>query len=83
METVHGFLQEEIDPNAPPPEGKPVHLSSFADANLLHDVVTGRSASGIVEFIDQMPIDWFSKQQDQINLTAESSHGSGPDLHSV
>ena len=58
---VHGSPQEEIDPNDPPPKGKPVHLSSFANANLMHDVVTGRSTSGVLEFINQIPIDWFSK----------------------
>ena len=61
METVYSSLQEEIDPSVPPPKGKPVHLSSFAIANLMHDMDMGRSASGILEFINQMPIDWFSK----------------------
>ena len=59
METVCGSPQEEIDSNAPPPK---VRLSSFFDANLMHDVVMGRSASSILEFINQMPIDWFSKR---------------------
>ena len=36
METVYGSPQEEIDPKAPPPKGKPVRLSSFFDANLMH-----------------------------------------------
>ena len=67
METVYGSPQEEIDTNAPPPpKGKPVHLSSLFDANLMHDVVMGRSASGVLEFINQMPINWFSKQQGQV-----------------
>ena len=38
METVCGSPKEEIDPNAPPPNGKPVHLFSFTDANLMHDL---------------------------------------------
>ena len=59
---VYGSPHEEIDLNASPPKGKPVQLSSFFDANLMHDVVTGRSASGILEFINQMPINRFSKQ---------------------
>ena len=57
METVYGSPQEEIDPKAPPPKGKPVRLSSFFDANLMHDVATGRSASDILEFINQTPIE--------------------------
>ena len=63
METICGSPQEEIDSNAPPPKGKPVRLSSFFNANSMHGVVTGRSASGIREFINQMPIDWFSNDK--------------------
>ena len=73
METVYSSLQEQIDSNAPPPKGKPVRLSSFFNANLMHDVVTGRSASDILEFINQMPIDWFSKRQGQVKT---ASYGS-------
>ena len=39
----------------------------------MHDVVTGRSASGILEFINQMPIDWFSKQQGQVKTATYGS----------
>ena len=73
METVYGSPQAEIDPKAPPPKGKPVRLSSFFDANLMHDVVTGRSASGILEFINQTPIDWFSKRQSQVETATYGS----------
>ena len=66
METVCSTPQKEIDPNAPPPKGKLVCLSSCTDANLMHDTVMGRSTSGILEFINQMPIDWFSKEQSQV-----------------
>jgi hypothetical protein len=73
METVYGTPQEEVDMNAPPPKGKPVRLSSYADANLMHDAVTGRSASGILEFINQTPIDWFSKRQNQVETATYGS----------
>ena len=73
METVCSSPQEEIDDIAPPPKGKPVRLSSYFDANLMHDVATGRSASGILEFINQTPIDWFSKQQGQVETATYSS----------
>ena len=52
---------------------EPVRLSSFFDANLMHDVVTGRSASGILEFINQTPIDWFSKRQSQVETATYGS----------
>ena len=66
METVHGSVQEEIDANAPPPESKPVHLSLFADTDLMHDTVARRSTSGVLEPLNQMPIDWFSEQQGEV-----------------
>ena len=73
METVYSSPQEENYTNAPPPKGKPMRLSSLFDANLMHDVVTGRSASGILEFINQLPIDWFSKWQGQVRTATYGS----------
>ena len=66
METVYGCPPEQIDPNAPTPKGKPVRTTSFCGANLMHDLVTGRSASGIIEFLNQTPGDWMSKRQSQV-----------------
>ena len=73
METVHGEGKEDIDPRAPPPLGKMVRATSFCDANLMHDVVTGRSATGILEFLNQTPIDWFSKRQAQVETATYGS----------
>ena len=73
METVYGRPQEEIDPRAPEPKGKPIRTTSFCDANLMHDMVTGRSASGILEFLNQTPIDWFSKRQNQVETATYGS----------
>ena len=73
MESVYGTPPEEIDPRAPIPKGKMVRTTSFADANLMHDTVTGRSASGIIEFINQTPIDWFCKRQAQVECATYGS----------
>ena len=73
METVYGRPEEDIDPRAPLPKGKPVRCSSFVDANLMHDVVTGRSCTGILEFLNQTPIDWFSKRQGQVETATYGS----------
>ena len=48
-------------------------VSSFCDANLMHDAVTGRSASGILKFLNQTPVDWFSKRQDQVKTATYGS----------
>ena len=73
MESVYGRPPEEIDPRAPTPKGKVVRTTSFADANLMHDAVTGRSASGIIEFLNQTPIDWMSKRQAQVETATYGS----------
>ena len=73
METVYGCPAEDIDPRAPTPKGKPVRTTSFVDANLMHDAITGRSASGILEYLNQTPIDWFSKRQNQVETATYGS----------
>jgi len=73
METVYGSPPERKDPKAPPPKGKTVRFTSFCDANLMHDVVTGRSASGILEFANQTPLDWFAKRQSQVETATYGS----------
>ena len=67
----------------------------FKDANLMHDMITGRSASGIIHFINQTPIEWFSKCQATVEtatygsefvaarVTTEQIHGLRITLHSL
>ena len=38
-------------------------MTSCVDANLLHDLVNGRSVTGVLHLLNQTPIDWFSKLQ--------------------
>ena len=61
-ESICGCLNEEIPKNAPPPLGKPVQLTHCVDANLMHDVTTGRSAATCLHFTNTTPIDWHSKK---------------------
>ena len=41
--TVYGDVKEMLPPDAPKPLGKPVVTTTYVDANLYHDVITGRS----------------------------------------
>lgn len=61
--SVYFDAAEEILNNIPCPRGDVVILSHYVDANLLHDLMTGRSVLGILHFINQTPIDWFTKKQ--------------------
>jgi len=53
--------KEEIPLDAPTPKGKPVTVTSFFDANLCHDLISGKSVTGILHQLNKTPIDWYSK----------------------
>ena len=38
-------------------------LEHHVDANLFHDLITGRSATGIPHLCNHIPVDWSSKKQ--------------------
>ena len=61
--SVYGDVKELLPINALEPLGAPVILTHYVDANLYHDMITGRSVTGIIHFINQTPIDSFSKKQ--------------------
>ena len=56
---------EEIPKDAVEPLGKSVTTSTFLDANLLHDLITGRSVTAVLHFFNLTPGDWYSNRQMQ------------------
>jgi hypothetical protein len=64
---------EELPPDMPKPKGAPAHTMCYVDADHAHDVVTRRSVSGILLFVNNMPIKWYSKRQKTVET---SSYGS-------
>jgi hypothetical protein len=56
-------VKEIIPMDIPEPKGKYVTLSHYFDVNLYHDMVTGRSVTAILHFLNQTPMDWYSKKQ--------------------
>ena len=71
--TVYGAIEEMLPSDAPEPLGKWVTLSHFVDANLLHDLVTGRSLTGILHLLNKTPVDWYSKKQATVEVATYSS----------
>jgi len=65
--------KEDIPDDIPEPRGLPVLTTSFFDANLLFDYITGRSVSGIIHLLNKTPISWFCKKQ---NVVETASYGS-------
>ena len=60
---IYGNVTEEIPKEAPEPLGKSVTTTTFLDANLLHDLITGRSVTAGLHFFNLTPGDWYSKRQ--------------------
>ena len=71
--TPYGNPSEQLPLNAPKPLGKSVQLTTFYDANLMHDMLTGRSVTGFLHFWNKTPMDWYSKKQ---KTTETATYGS-------
>jgi hypothetical protein len=65
--------QEEIPVNAPKPLGNAIQLNIFVDAAHADDLVTRRSTTGIIIFVNGTPLKWYSKRQ---NTVESSTYGS-------
>ncbi len=71
--SVYGEVREEIPMDIPSPLGKHVMLSHFVDANLMHNLITGRSVMGCMHLINKMPLDWYAKKQATMETATYSS----------
>ncbi|GAX14347.1 hypothetical protein FisN_UnNu047 [Fistulifera solaris] len=72
-DSIYGEVTEELPPNAPEPLGKPVYMTCFVDANHAGETTTRRSQTGYLIYLNNAPIDWFSKKQ---NTVESSTFGS-------
>jgi hypothetical protein len=61
--SVYRDVKEIIPTDIPEPKGKYITMSHYFDAKLYHDMVTGRSITAILHFLNQTPMDWYSKKQ--------------------
>ena len=61
--------KEELLTDMPEPKGEPVTITTNFDADHAHDLETQRSVTGILIFLNNTPVQWYSKQQ----ATVESS----------
>ncbi len=64
---------EQKSPRAPKPRGRPVRMNCFVDGNHAGNLVTRRSHTGIIIYVQNEPIIWYSKRQ---NTVESSSFGS-------
>ena len=71
--TVDGNVREEIPKDIPKPLEKRVITTTFLDANLLHDIVTGKSVTAVFHFVNTTPTDWFLKRQATVETATYGS----------
>lgn len=71
--SIYGNVTEELPPDMPPPRGKYVRTTTYQDANLFHNLTTGRAMSGILHFINQTPIMSFCKKQKTVETATYGS----------
>ena len=48
-------------------------MTTYVDANLCHDFITGKSVTGIIHILNQTVIDTFSKKQSVVESTTYGS----------
>ena len=60
---------EEIDEKLPQPIMDEVSTTIFVDSNHGHDLVTGKSVTGIIVFVGRTPIKYFSKRQSSVQTS--------------
>ena len=71
--TTYGEVKELKPTDAPQPLGKRVTTTTYVDANLYHDLTTGRSVTGIVHLLNKMPSQWYSKKQGTVETATYGS----------
>ena len=64
---------EQIPHDIPKPLGKHVQTTHYVDANLHHDLATGKAVTAVLHFLNQTPIDAYTKRQSTV---ATATYGS-------
>jgi hypothetical protein len=62
-QSIYDERLEDLPLDAPRPLGNRVTLIHYFDANLMHDVLSGKAVTGCVHLANKTPIMWYSKKQ--------------------
>ena len=57
------YFQGQIPHDIPEPKGKHVATTTYVDANLHHDQVTGRAVTACLHLANATPLHWHTKRQ--------------------
>ena len=76
LRSVYGDVRESIPKGIPKPKGKSVISTTYKDANLYHDMVTGRAVTGVLHYINKTPVDWYTRKQPTVETATYGSEFS-------
>ena len=71
--TVYGGAKEEIPHDIPEPKGKHVTTTTYVDANLHHDQVTGKTVTACLHMVNATPSHWYTKRQATVETATYGS----------
>ena len=71
--SVYSGACEQIPHDIPKPLGKHVQTTHYVDANLHHDLATGKAVTAVLPFLNQTPIDAYTKRQSTVETATYGS----------
>ena len=71
--SVYSGACEQIPHDIPKPLGKHVQTTHYVDANLHHDLATGKAVTAALHFLNQTPIDAYTKRQSTVETATSGS----------
>ena len=71
--SVYSGACEQIPHDIPKPLGKHVQTTHYVDANLHHDLATGKAITAALHFLNQTPIDAYTKRQSTVETATYGS----------
>ena len=71
--TFYGNVKESLPVDAPQPHGKEMVIRCFVDADHAGDLLTRRSRTGFLIYLNNAPIYWYSKKQTTIETSTFGS----------
>ena len=71
--SVYSGACEQIPNDIPKPLGKHVQTTHYVDANLHHDLAAGKAVTAALHFLNQTPIDAYTKRQSTVETATYGS----------
>lgn len=71
--SIYGDVNEMIPEDAPKAYGPPVTMVTYVDANLFHDVTTGRAVTGVLHLLNGTIVHYYTKKQPVVETATYGS----------